>query len=110
MLPAYAGAGLQLVSAMRTSMIDESECILIWAFPSWDAWTRFELAINNVADPAAAEPLEASAAEGLRDWQRKLYTRSRSFRRFLMLDAPLCPLKIGRQPARSDRVDNWDEG
>ena len=110
MIPAYAGAGLQLVSAMRTSMIDESECILIWAIPSWDAWSRFELAINHVGDPAAAEPLDASAAQGLRDWQQKLYTRSRSFRRFLMLDAPLCPLKIGRQPARSDRVANWDEG
>jgi hypothetical protein len=90
-------------------MIDDSECILIWAFPSWDAWTRFELAFNGVSEPAV-EPLDAGVVEGLRDWQQKLYTRSKSFRRFLMLDAPLCPLKIGRQPARSDRVDNWDEG
>jgi hypothetical protein len=110
MVPAYEAAGLQLISAMRTSMIDDSECILIWAYPSWDAWTSFEAAYNSKPEPGRAEPLEASAAEGLRDWQQKLYSRSQEFRRFLMLDAPLCPLKIGRQPARSDRVDNWDEG
>ena len=50
---------------MRTSMIDESECLLIWAIPDWDAWARFELAIN---DPDAKDPL--------RDWQQTLYTRS----------------------------------
>ncbi len=99
MLPAYAGAGFELVSAMRTSMIDESECLLIWAIPTWDAWADFELQIN---DPDAKSPL--------RDWQQTLYTRSSKFRRFLMLDAPLSPLRIGRQPARSDRIDSWDEG
>ncbi len=99
MIPAYATAGFELVTAMRTSMIDESECILIWAIPTWDAWARFELAIN---DPTADGPL--------RDWQRTLYRRSSSFRRFLMLDAPLSPLRSGRQPARSDRDDDWQEG
>jgi hypothetical protein len=99
MLPAYSGAGFELVAAMRTSMIDESECLLIWAIPTWDEWAEFELQIN---DPDAKGPL--------RDWQQTLYTRSSKFRRFLMLDAPLSPLKIGRQPARSDRVDAWDEG
>jgi hypothetical protein len=84
---------------MRTSMIDESECLMIWAIPDWDAWSNFELVIN---DPSAKGPL--------RDWQQTLYTRSTSFRRFLMLDAPLSPLRIGRQPARSDRIDSWDEG
>lgn len=109
MKPAYEGAGFELVSAMRTGMIDESECILIWAIPSWDAWAAFELAINNVRredGPALRE----EAAGALQDWQQQLYSRSRTFRRFLMLDAPLCPLRIGRQPAHSDRVDNWDEG
>jgi hypothetical protein len=112
MVPAYGAAGFELVSAMRTSMIDDSECILIWAIPSWDAWARFELAINRVdggAVPGRGAP-DDEVARILQDWQRRLLTRSRSFRRFLMLDAPLCPLRIGRQPARSDRADNWDEG
>jgi hypothetical protein len=97
MRPAYSGYGWELVSAMRTAMIDESECLLIWAIPTWDAWSRFELDIDQADGP-------------LRDWQQRLYTRSRGFRRFLMLDAPLSPLRIGRQPARSDRKDDWNEG
>jgi hypothetical protein len=105
MVPAYGAAGLELVSAMRTSMSDASECILIWAIPTWDAWARFELAINRV-EGAPGDELACL----LQDWQHQLQSRSRSFRRFLMLDAPLCPLRIGRQPARSDRVGNWDEG
>ncbi len=99
MIPAYGSAGLELVTALRTSMRDESECILIWAIPTWDAWAEFETTIN---DPAAPGPL--------REWQQQLYRSSEGFQRFLMLDAPLSPLRIGRQPARSDRVDSWDEG
>ena len=90
MLPAYSGAGFELVAAMRTSMIDESECLLIWAIPTG---TRGRASSCTINDPDATGPL--------RDWQATLYTRSTSFRRFLMLDAPLSPLQIGRQPARS---------
>jgi hypothetical protein len=71
----------------------------ICAIPSWDAWARFEVAINDPGDRGA-----------LRQWQQRLYTRSRRFRRFLMFDAALSPLRAGRQPARSDRVGSWDEG
>ncbi len=100
MLPAYSGAGFELVAAMRTSMIDESECLMIWAIPDWDSWARLR-----------ARHQRSQQYQGpLRDWQATLYTRSTSFRRFLMLDAPLSPLRIGRQPARSDRVDSWNEG
>jgi hypothetical protein len=105
MVPAYGTAGFELVAAMRTSMGDSSECVLIWAIPTWDAWARFELAVNDVT----GAPLDESG-RALQHWQRTLHARSTGFHRFLMLDAPLCPLKIGRQPARSDRVDNWDEG
>jgi hypothetical protein len=28
--------------------------------------------------------------------------------RVLLVDAPLCPFRIGRQPSRSDRVD-WQD-
>jgi hypothetical protein len=37
-----------------------------------------------------------------------LYERTTSSNRFLMLDSPLSPMKIGRQPSRDDRVD-WSE-
>ena len=101
--PNYGSAGLELVAAMRTSMGDASECVLIWAIPSWDAWARFELAINDVSGIEVDE-----TARTLQHWQRTLLTRSTGFHRFLMLDAPLSPLKIGRQPARSDRID-WTD-
>ena len=29
--------------------------------------------------------------------------------RFLVVDAPLSPMRIGRQPARSDRREGWDD-
>ena len=104
MVPAYAGAGLELVTAMRTSMHDDSECILIWAIPSWDAWGRFEADINNVNSGSDVD------AARLQAWQQRLYASSEQSDRFLMVDAPLSPLRIGRQPARSDRIDSWDEG
>jgi hypothetical protein len=30
-------------------------------------------------------------------------------RRILLVDAPLSPLRIGRQPTRSDRDESWAE-
>ena len=33
----------------------------------------------------------------------------RDLRRILLVDAPLSPLRIGRQPARRDRDDSWSE-
>ena len=43
------------------------------------------------------------------DWREIVRERTTGFERILMMDAPLCPLKIGRQPARADRADDWDE-
>jgi hypothetical protein len=110
MVPAYGSARLELVSAMRTSMIDDSECILIWAIPSWEAWARFEILINGVDESSVGTDTGDAGSAILRAWQQRLLSVSKTFRRFLMLDAPLSPLRIGRQPARSDRVDSWDEG
>lgn len=113
MVPAYAGAGLELVTAMRTSMHDDSECILIWAIPTWEAWGRFETDINNAATGTPTGGVKAGTdtdAARLHAWQQRLYSSSEQSDRFLMIDAPLSPLRIGRQPARSDRIDSWDEG
>jgi len=30
--------------------------------------------------------------------------------RILPIDAPLCPLRTGRQPRRADRTEPWGEG
>lgn len=94
-VPAYREHGWDVVGAYRTAQIDESECILIWAIPSWPAWAEFEKALH-VDGP-------------VRRWQNSLNDIGRGFARFLMLDAPLSPMRIGRQPARTDRTDDWVE-
>nr|MDT0663586.1 hypothetical protein [Micromonospora sp. DSM 115978] len=92
---AYASHGWELVGAFRTAMVDESECILIWAIPSWDQWAAFEKSLDGDGPT--------------RRWRDRLYEVSTSAHRFLMIDAPLSPLRIGRQPARSDRAADWEE-
>jgi hypothetical protein len=94
-VPAYAEHGWELVGAWRTAMHDDAECMLIWAIPSWEQWADLEKAV--------------AYRGGLTGWRDLLYERSTSVERFLMMDAPLCPLKIGRQPARSDRDPTWQE-
>ena len=91
-IAAYEPFGWELVGALKTSMHDDSECIVIWAIPAWPQWAELEKAIS--LDPA------------LRSWRERIWN-ARGFERFLMCDAPLSPMKIGRQPARSDRDPNW---
>lgn len=93
-IPAMAEHGLELVGALRTSMRDDDECIVIWAIPSWSAWSDFE---------------QASDGGALAGWITERRAASERYERFLMADAPLSPMKIGRQPARGDRVEGWDD-
>jgi hypothetical protein len=92
---AYAAHGWELVGAWRTAMHDDAECVLIWAIPSWEQWAELEKAVHYQG--------------GLSAWRDLLRERTTGFERILMMDAPLCPLRIGRQPARSDRADDWDD-
>jgi hypothetical protein len=91
---AHRSHGLELVGAFRTAMRDDDECIVIWAIPTWQHWAEFELA----ADRGALGP-----------WVTARREVSTSFHRFLLVDAPLAPLRTGRQPVRSDRIDGWSE-
>lgn len=93
-VPTMDPFGWQLVGAYKTSMRDDSECIVIWAIESWEHWAEFERAVDR--DPR------------VRAWRDRCWG-GRGFERFLMCDAPLSPMKIGRQPARSDRVEGWTE-
>jgi hypothetical protein len=93
-VPALAGFGITLVGALRTSMRDDDECIVIWAIPTWKEWAHFEM---------------ASDAGALSDWITERRAASKHFERFLMADAPLAPMKIGRQPSRSDRIEGWSD-
>ncbi len=86
--------GWELVGALKTSMHADSECILIWAIPTWQQWAEVEKAYDR--------------DRALRAWRDRCWDEG-SFERFLMCDAPLSPMKIGRQPARSDREPHWSE-
>jgi hypothetical protein len=92
-LPLAARYGLESVGAWKTAMVDDDECVLLWAIPSWSAWAAFEKA--HSVDP------------DLRAWRQGLDV-VRSWQRSLLVDGPLSPMRTGRQPARSDRID-WDE-
>ena len=88
-VPAYRAHDAQLVGAFRTGLVDDRECIVLWALPDWAAWGRFESAIDE--------------ADELRSWREGARRRVRRTHRFLMVDSPLSPLRTGRQPQVSDR-------
>jgi hypothetical protein len=95
-LDLHAKYGWELAGAWETLMCDESECFVLWALPTWEMWAEHEKARRTDAD------------------QVKWRTAAREFvtdtSRIVLVDAPLSPFKIGRQPARSDRTQPWDEG
>jgi hypothetical protein len=87
---AHGEHGLELVSAWRTAMCGESECIVMWAVPEWRTWSDFEAA--QLADPK------------LVGWTRATAGIVTKLQRWLMVDAPLSPLRTGRQPREEDRA------
>jgi hypothetical protein len=95
-IAAYEPFGWQLVGAWETAMVNESECFLMWAIPSWAQWGEAEA--GERTDP------------GLARWRRRTYDLATKWHRFLLVDAPLSPMRTGRQPAREDRHEGWDEG
>ena len=89
-IPAYEQLGITLVGAFETAMCNESECVLVWAFPTWASWGEFE-----------ASQRRNSAVLAWRDQTRGLVT---DWQRTLMVDAPFSPMRIGRQPEVRDRA------
>ena len=93
-VPLYEEHGWLLAGAWETAMRNEAECFLLWAIPTWEQWASFEQAER--------------AATPLRQWRRESYSRTTACHRSLVVDAPLCPFRTGRQPRVEDRTDNWD--
>jgi hypothetical protein len=92
-VPAHEAFGLDLVGAFRVAMVNDSEALVIWAIPDWATWARVEQAWLGRADEA----------ELLAGWRKTTLALGADWRRSLLVDAPLSPLRIGRQPAASDR-------
>ena len=80
--------GWELFGAFTTAMVNDDEALLLWAIPTWQQWA------------------DGEGDGDLAEWRNGV--RASQWHRTLMVDAPLGPLRTGRQPARSDRVD-WQD-
>jgi hypothetical protein len=85
----YEIEGVELVGAFRTAMRADDECILLWACPSWQVWADFEQAWHSGGELTA--------------WAKTMIDFGATWQRTVLVDAELAPLRIGRQPAVSDR-------
>ena len=86
--PAVEEHGLQCVGAFRVVMGTDTEAIVIWAIPDLPTWAGFERAWDRGA---------------LASWRHRLVAIGADVQRSLLVDAPLSPMRIGRQPLVSDR-------
>lgn len=87
--------GFELVGAFRTAMVDDDECVLLWAVPTWADWGAHEQAhVDGDADVVG--------------WVERARDVVTGRHRTLLVDAPLSPMRTGRQPRRSDRTD-WTD-
>lgn len=85
---AHAAAGLGFVAAFRRALADDDECIVIWSCPDWATWSASE----------------ADEGGGPAVWRREQRGIVSGRERVLLADAPLSPLRTGRQPDVADRV------
>jgi hypothetical protein len=92
-VPALEALDLDLVGAFRVAMVNDSEAIVIWAIPDWATWARVEQAWLGAGDDA----------DLLSGWRKTTLGLGADWQRSLLVDAPLSPLHIGRQPAVTDR-------
>ncbi len=88
--PAADALGLSCVGAFEVAMVNQAECLAIWAIPTWEDWPAYE---------------QAWAVGGaLRPWADWLAAEGVGLSRTLLVDAALAPLRTGRQPQESDRL------
>ncbi|MEY2432819.1 MAG: hypothetical protein QOC92_2544 [Acidimicrobiaceae bacterium] len=87
--PAAEKLGVGLLGGFRVAMADDRECIAIWTFPDWATWVDYERSWT--------------ASGAMASWRSQLIDLEAQFRRTLMIDAPLAPLRTGRQPQVEDR-------
>jgi hypothetical protein len=95
--------GWRLLGAFATAMRNDDEALLLWAITDWEAWAAGERALSvgsaqrnrDSGSRPREQPLWRNEAQdlGVRNWER-----------ILLVDAPLSPLRTGRQPRTTDQV------
>jgi len=83
-LPVANSLNMHLVGAFRTAMRNDSECIVVWAIPTWDNWADVEIAYERDARVAV--------------WRRATQGLAIDWLNHLMVSAPLSPTQTGKQP------------
>jgi hypothetical protein len=68
----------------------DTEAIAVWALPDWPTW-------------GAAEQAGLASDGPMAGWRKRLLGLGATWKRQLLVDAPLSPLRIGRQPEAADR-------
>jgi hypothetical protein len=82
--------GLRILGGFENALVGGSECLVLWAATSFEDWTSFERAQGG---DRALRAWRTRTADLVVDWER-----------VLMVEAPLSPLRLGRQPAVEDRA------
>jgi len=85
---ALAESGGRLFAGFDVAMRNGTEAISLAAFDALQAWAEYEDAAMDRQQP----------------WRRWLSAQGIRQERILLVDAPLSPLRIGRQPQESDRL------
>jgi hypothetical protein len=92
--PLLAEHGWELAGAFTTAMVEDDEALLLWAVPTWAQWADGERSHRGGGDMGT--------------WRTQVRDVVTSWHRTLLVDAPLSPMRTGRQPAWSDRTD-WED-
>ena len=82
--------GAELIGAWRVAGVNDSEVVLLWALESWKIWAGIERAW---LDPRGV----------LAQWRSRCFELGADWRRTALVDSPLSPMRIGRQPEVGDR-------
>jgi hypothetical protein len=88
----YEPFGWRLIGAWVTALRNDDEAFVLWSIPTWDDWAQAERKSREAVS-----------------WRRQVQDEATDLRRILLVDAPLCPLRTGRQPTRDDRDATWQE-
>jgi hypothetical protein len=81
--------GLRVLGAFENALVGGTECLVLWSADRFEGWTSFER--DHGSDPAM-QAWRKRTADLVVDWER-----------VLMVEAPLSPLRLGRQPSVEDR-------
>jgi len=80
----------ELLGVWQVAGVNASEAVVLWALPSWTAWADLEQAWLMSHSPFAK-------------WRARTLDLGADLHRTALVDAELSPMRIGRQPAASDR-------